>query len=78
MMASYDIRLIKLGCKASIFRVTEVSDLAAICAARHAAADGDRVEVWRGMDCIYADGVPKSPLEILGRSGKIAAVRYNA
>jgi hypothetical protein len=54
-MPSYDIRFLKWrdGAK-PVYRITETSDFAAICAARKAAESGDGVEVWRGMDCIYA------------------------
>lgn len=54
-MPSYDIRLLKQRDGATpIYRITETSDFAAICAARKAAENGDRIEVWRGMDRIYA------------------------
>jgi len=54
-MPSYDIRLRKRrdGAK-PVYRIIETSDFAAICVARQAAEFGDHVEVWRGMDCIYA------------------------
>ena len=54
-MPSYDVRLCKRrdGAK-PVYRIIETSDLAAICVARSAAEYGDHVEVWRGMECIYA------------------------
>ena len=54
-MPSYDVRLRKRhdGAK-PVYGIIETSDFAAICVARNAAEYGDRVEVWRGMDCIYA------------------------
>lgn len=54
-MPNYDVRLWKRrdGAK-PVYRIMKASDFAAICDARRAAEHGDRVEVWRGMDCIYA------------------------
>jgi hypothetical protein len=53
-MPSYDIRLCKRDGAKPTYRMTETNDFAAICAARKIAEYGDQVEVWRGMDCIYA------------------------
>ena len=54
-MPSYDVRLCKRrDCAKPVYRIIETSDFAAICVARNAAEYGDHVEVWRGMDCIYA------------------------
>lgn len=78
-MPSYDIRLLKRrdGAK-PIYRINEINDLAAICAARKAAESGDTVEVWRGMQCIYLaqeHGDFSVPLPLAGLP---ASIRSNA
>jgi hypothetical protein len=78
-MPSYDIRLQKRhdGAK-PVYRLTESNDFAAICAARKAAESGDTVEVWRGMDCIYAaqeHGDFSVPWPL---AGALASLRSNA
>jgi hypothetical protein len=54
-MNSYEISLHKQQNTAPQIRhLTQVSDFAAIRKARQIAA-GEKVEVWRDADCIYAD-----------------------
>jgi len=53
-MAEYEIRLRK-SAQTSIFRTVQTSDFAAISCARKVAADGDSVEVWKGMERIFVD-----------------------
>ena len=61
-MERYDIRLRKKGGGAVLaYCTTKESDMAAIRAARDAMEDGDTVEVWKGMRCIYADERALSP-----------------
>ena len=53
-MERYDIRLRKKGGRAILAYCTaKGSDAAAIRAAREITDDGDTVEVWKGMHCIY-------------------------
>ena len=53
-MDAYEIRILR-GEKAApvILACTQASDHAAIRRARSLARDGDLVEVWRGLDCVY-------------------------
>jgi len=61
-MERYDIRLRKKGGGPALTYCTvKESDTAAIHAARNAMEDGDTVEVWKGMRCIYADERALSP-----------------
>ena len=53
-MPNYEIRLRKQHGGTCAYRANRVSDFAAICTARAIAADGDAVEVWKDMDCIYS------------------------
>jgi hypothetical protein len=52
-MAQYEIRIIKPSGKSSVLASTLESDLAAIRRAECAAAEGDQIEIWRYMTCIY-------------------------
>lgn len=53
-MGVYEIRIIKDGRRPIIYACTHASDHAAIRRARSLAGETDKVEVWRGLDCIYA------------------------
>lgn len=53
-MGVYEIRIIKDGRHPFIYACTHASDHAAIRRAQSLAAENDKVEVWRGLDCIYA------------------------
>jgi hypothetical protein len=53
-MPNYEIRLRKHHGGTCAYRANRVSDFAAIRTARSLAADGDAVEVWKEMDCIYS------------------------
>jgi hypothetical protein len=53
-MPNYEIRLRKQHGGTCAYRANRVSDFAAIRTARSIAADGDAVEVWKDMDCIYS------------------------
>jgi hypothetical protein len=55
-MTSYEIRLIKEG-RATVYNCPQVSDYAAIRRARLLAEDGDIVEVWRGMNCVFTQAL---------------------
>lgn len=56
-MEVYEIRIFKgLKASASVYRTTQTSDFTAIRVARSVAEEGDAIEVWRGMNCIYAEG----------------------
>ncbi len=53
-MDSYQIRIVKTGRVPFINESSQVSDYAAIRRACRLAEDGDTVEVWRGLECVYA------------------------
>ena len=54
-MAVYEIRLRK-SAQTSVFRTVQPSDFGAICCAQEIGAGSDSVEVWKGMDRIFASG----------------------
>jgi hypothetical protein len=51
-MTTYEIRVIKRG-SATVYNCPQTSDYAAIRRARLLAEDGDIVEVWRGLNCVF-------------------------
>jgi hypothetical protein len=54
---AYEIRIVKKQAKAPmIYACSLVSDHAAIRRAQSLTEDGDLVEVWRGLDCVYSRG----------------------
>lgn len=61
-MDAYEIRIVKKQ-KISpvVYACSQASDHAAIRRAKSLIEDGDLVEVWRGLDCVYATGMPLSP-----------------
>jgi len=58
---AYEIRIVKKQRKSPvIYACSQASDHAAIRRARSLIEDGDLVEVWRGLDCVYAAGMSPS------------------
>jgi hypothetical protein len=56
---NYEIRIIKKGHKAPIiYSCPYASDYAAVRRAQSLIQDGDDVEVWRDMDCVFATYEP--------------------
>ncbi|MEO8302128.1 MAG: hypothetical protein ABI608_10060 [Rhizomicrobium sp.] len=55
MMMLYQIRILRAAGETILLENSYASDFAAVRRARRAAEDDDRVEVWRGMDCIYSE-----------------------
>ena len=54
-MDAYEIRIVKKEGKGPvIYACSLVSDHAAIRRAESLIGDGDLVEVWRGLDCVYS------------------------
>lgn len=54
---AYEIRIVKKEGKGPvIYACSHVSDHAAIRRAQSLVEDGDLVEVWRGLDCVYSRG----------------------
>ena len=51
-MMTYEIRVIRNG-GATVYNTPQLSDYAAIRRARLLAEDGDIVEVWRGLNCVF-------------------------
>ena len=57
LLDAYEIRIVKKHAKAPvIYACSLVSDHAAIRRAQSLIEDGDLVEVWRGLDCVYYRG----------------------
>ena len=52
-MKEYEIRVIRKGTGATVYSSPQTSDFAAIRRARLLAEDGDIVEVWRGLNCVF-------------------------
>jgi hypothetical protein len=54
-MTSYEIRILRKSDNAQLLVSAKLmGDHAAVRRARLLAVDGDLVEVWRGMTCIYS------------------------
>jgi hypothetical protein len=57
LLDAYEIRIVKKQAEApTIYTCSLVSDHAAIRRAQSLIEDGDIVEVWRGLDCVYSRG----------------------
>lgn len=57
VLDAYEIRIVKKQAKGPvIYACSHVSDHAAIRRAQSLVEDGDLVEVWRGLDCVYSRG----------------------
>ena len=54
-MMSYQIRILRAAGETVLLENSYASDFAAVRRAQRAADEDDRVEVWRGMDCIYSE-----------------------
>jgi hypothetical protein len=52
-MQDYEIRVIRKGTGATIYVSPQVSDFAAIRKAKLLSEEGDVVEVWRGLNCVF-------------------------
>jgi hypothetical protein len=60
-MHEYEIRVLNVnGQTALIAAGVQLNDHAAVRSAKKL-ANGRKCEVWRGMDCIYADNTAPSP-----------------
>jgi hypothetical protein len=58
---SFEIRIVKKQSQSSVIHAcSQMNDHAAIRRARSLIEDGDGVEVWRGLDCVYAAPKPAS------------------
>ena len=53
-MGNYEIRIIKRDRAIAVHRSEHINDHAAIRRGHILAGAGDRVEIWRGTQCIYA------------------------
>ena len=61
-MDAYEIRIVKKQKKAPvIYACSQMNDHAAIRRARSLVEEGDLVEVWRGLDCVYTTRTPAAP-----------------
>lgn len=52
-MTAYEIRLIRDGEECLVYSASVMGDHAAIRRAHNLAQDGDFIEVWRGLHCVY-------------------------
>ena len=53
-MDAYEIRIVKKQHpSALVYACSQVNDHAAIRRAKSLSEEGDVVEVWRGLDCVY-------------------------
>ena len=53
-MSMYEIRVCGGGhARPYIFRTVQLSDFAAVRKALAVAEEDEKIEVWKGMDCIY-------------------------
>ena len=53
-MTDYEIRILRQDGQQLVIEVRLMGDHAAIRRARTLATDSDRLEVWRGMTCVYS------------------------
>jgi hypothetical protein len=77
-MPNYEIRLRKQHGGTCAYRANRVSDFAAIHTAHSIAADGDAVEVWKDMDCIYSSQGASSYTYASPLAGMFTPARMNA
>jgi len=54
-MHCYQIRILRAAGETVVLENSYASDFAAVRRARRAADEDDRIEVWRGMICIYSE-----------------------
>jgi hypothetical protein len=55
MMMVYQIRILRAAGETVLLENSYTSDFAAVRRAQRAAEEDDKIEVWRGMDCIYSE-----------------------
>ena len=61
-MDAYEIRIVKKQKRSPvIYACSQASDHAAIRRARSLIEEGDLVEVWRGLDCVYTTRMSAIP-----------------
>ena len=77
-MPNYEIRLRKQDGGTCAYQTNRASDFAAIRTARSIAADGDAVEVWKDMDCIYSSQGASSYTYGSPLAGMFTPARMNA
>jgi hypothetical protein len=63
-MHEYEIRVLTVGRGDTVIELLHLNDHAAIRAAKKL-ANGKRFEVWRGLDCVYADATPTPTLSVV-------------
>ncbi len=61
-MLAFEIRILKKGGIPLVFKAVLASAFAAIRRAVSLAEVGDIVEVWQGLQCVYAGCMPAPPL----------------
>jgi hypothetical protein len=55
---AYEIRIVRKKTHAPvIYACAQASDHAAVRRAQSLCKEGDQVEVWRGLECVYTSGV---------------------
>jgi len=77
-MPNYEIRLRKPQGGTCAYRANRVNDFAAILTGRSIAAEGDAVEVWKDMDCIYSGQGTSHLTDASPLAGMFIPARMNA
>lgn len=60
-MEQYEIRVVRQKDKPAVYTYTYASDYAALRGARELAGADGRLEIWRGIHCIYQDKPGQNP-----------------
>ena len=77
-MPNYEIRLRKRQGGTCAYRADRMSDFSAVRTAQLIAAGGDAIEVWKGMECIYASEAGANLVSPSAPGGIFAPARVNA
>ena len=62
-MQAFEIRIIKNGAIAKVYKAVLSSALAAIRRARSLAEEGDIIEVWQGLQCVFVGALPAAQFQ---------------
>jgi hypothetical protein len=58
-MQDYEIRIIKKSGLPQVYKAVLASTFAAVRGARSLAEVGDLIEVWQGLQCVFAGNLPE-------------------
>jgi hypothetical protein len=62
-MQDYEIRILNKGGIAQVYKTVLASAQPAIRRARSLAKGGDMIEVWQGLQCVFAESMPEAQLQ---------------